>query len=810
MRLNRTFTVRTLLLMFLLLTGVSVVAAEETNALRGVALVVGNGKYANLSALANPRNDASAIASLFEDLGFDVVRRTDRDAAALRRDLDRFVEDADGADVAVLYYAGHGIEAGGENWLVPVDAHLSALDAASERLVALSEVLSRLRTTVPISVLLLDACRDSPFPPGATLRIASNSKPVPVSPSGLAEGRSAKAITAPVAGQEHNLGTVIGFAAEPGRAALDGDGDNSPYAAALIRHLGAIAGEEFGTVMRMVSEEVYLATSGLQRPWINESLRRLLYFGEAPKRLADDERQILTARRRLLLTIAALPDVDRRQVERVASQVGVPMDVIYGMLKTMGAEAPSDPEQIEEVLRNESEKIRKILAERRALSNSDPEVERLTALADRAEREGLVETARDFRTRANARDDEIQSSVVDRAEAQVKAQRIASAALHARSAETHVLAFDHLKAAEDYATAFDRIERWNTEAAAAYKLSEADSLAEVGYATNDASLQARSLAAYRLAADLADRQHDRRLWGRAQNGLANALLLFAPDDRAQTIAAIEGYERALSVFVGTALVEERVTIRNNFGVSLMRLGASDRSLETLRRAAAVLEISLHEWPDKGETRMRAQLLNNLGTTSKETWVLAGGGTGLVEAIQHYEAALAALPREVDPFEWAKFANNLGIALQLLGEKNGDVDTLLRSIEAYDEALSIRTKERLPLSWALSINGRSFARILRGGIAKRPAEIEAGIVEAEAALALLRKLDADFYAAFVEDTICTGHAERASADGVADLSSALDVCRSAIRAFTKYGMAEEASKTAYALSRIEQAARASVP
>ena len=91
----------------------------------------------------------------------------DRDARKLRRDLEGFVEDAEGADVAIIYYSGHGIEAGGENFLVPVDADVSSLDDAGEKLVPLSKIVAELKATVPVTIVLLDACRNDPFPPGA-------------------------------------------------------------------------------------------------------------------------------------------------------------------------------------------------------------------------------------------------------------------------------------------------------------------------------------------------------------------------------------------------------------------------------------------------------------------------------------------------------------------------------------------------------------------------------------------------------------------------------------------------------------------
>ena len=116
----------------LLLCALSAALHAEEKSLKGVALVIGQSKYEHIAPLANPANDAREMVKLLSDLGFDARSVSDRDAAKLRRDLERFVEDAEGADVAFLYYSGHGIEAGGENWLVPVDADVSSLDNAGE------------------------------------------------------------------------------------------------------------------------------------------------------------------------------------------------------------------------------------------------------------------------------------------------------------------------------------------------------------------------------------------------------------------------------------------------------------------------------------------------------------------------------------------------------------------------------------------------------------------------------------------------------------------------------------------------------
>jgi uncharacterized caspase-like protein len=298
------------------------------------------------------------MVKLLTDLGFDARSVSDRDARKLRRDLERFAEDAEGADVAVIYYSGHGIEAGGENYLVPVDADLSALDHAGKALVPLSSVVTALQRTVPVTIVMLDACRSNPFPPGAVVKAEPSEPGVPVGSGGLGAARGAVSLTA-TSSRPENHGTVIGFAAEPGHVALDGaPGTNSPYAAAILRHLGAMEGAEFGVVMRMVAEEVYLKTGGRQRPWVNESLSRLLYFGTAAPEPEGAEGEILHERRGLLLTIAALPQAGRKQIESIAETGGVPMDALYATLAALGVDRPQDPAELDGLLRAQAGRLK--------------------------------------------------------------------------------------------------------------------------------------------------------------------------------------------------------------------------------------------------------------------------------------------------------------------------------------------------------------------------------------------------------------------------------------------------------------------
>src|SRR5690606_9371955 len=156
-----------------------------------------------------------------------------------------------------------------------------------ERLVALSPVMDRLAAAVPLTLFFLDACRTSPFADGAVLKLDGGE--FPVASAGLDMPRSAVALPGGAKDARQAVGTIIGFAAEPGAVAFDGPaGGTSYYSAALARHLDASGTLEFGTVMRLVTEEVYLKSRGRQRPWVNESLIRLLYFGDIDAVLSGD------------------------------------------------------------------------------------------------------------------------------------------------------------------------------------------------------------------------------------------------------------------------------------------------------------------------------------------------------------------------------------------------------------------------------------------------------------------------------------------------------------------------------------------
>jgi len=368
-------------------------AAQDT--LRGVALVIGQSDYANLPDLKNPVNDSGDMTRLLTKLGFAVTQIVDGDSEALAKAAALFVEDAAEADVALLYYSGHGIEAGGQNYLVPTDGDLSTPEIAGETLLPVSQLLDELAKTVPVTILLLDACRSDAFPPGTMIQPPDGSAPVEAQETGLGELRGPTVLAQPDVSPD-SLGMVIGFAASPGQPALDGaPGEaNSPYAAALLKHLTA-GGYSFGDVMTMVTEEVYLETKARQLPWVNSSLRRILSFGTPIVEGDVDETAIKSGRRSLLLTMASTPASNRNLVETVATQEDVPLDALYGMLDALGIDT-SDPSQLRQQLEEGALRVKKMNASPEVSVDLGGEVDRLVALAGEAEAEGAFRQALEF------------------------------------------------------------------------------------------------------------------------------------------------------------------------------------------------------------------------------------------------------------------------------------------------------------------------------------------------------------------------------------------------------------------------------
>ena len=229
-----------------------------------VALVVGNSAYAAIGGLPNPGNDASDVAAALGRLGFDVTTVRDADRVALNEALRAFTRASVGADVALVFYAGHGLEMDGVNYLVPVDARLERDTDVRFEAVELEDVLAA-TAGASLRVVILDACRNNPLARSMRLTSASRS----VSRGSFGE------LNEDLLGAE----TLVAYAAAAGTTAADGTGRNSPYTAALLAYLEQPL--ELSALFRRVRGQVLDATSGAQRPHEYGSLLGEHYLGGA-------------------------------------------------------------------------------------------------------------------------------------------------------------------------------------------------------------------------------------------------------------------------------------------------------------------------------------------------------------------------------------------------------------------------------------------------------------------------------------------------------------------------------------------------
>ena len=235
---------------------------------RRVALVIGNGAYREVPALANPLADAKAMSASLKRIGFDVVEGYDLGIDAMRTLIGTYASKIDGAKVALVYYAGHGVAVGGENYLLPTDAMLRSESDLDFRAMNMSLVLRQMQREARVNVVVLDACRDNPFAKELARSMKTRSALVS---SGLSEVAVSSA-----------AGTMIAFATDPGKTALDGAaGQNSPFTTALLKHMES-PGVSISTVMDRVREDVWRSTGERQRPWVNTSIIGEFYLNPAP------------------------------------------------------------------------------------------------------------------------------------------------------------------------------------------------------------------------------------------------------------------------------------------------------------------------------------------------------------------------------------------------------------------------------------------------------------------------------------------------------------------------------------------------
>ena len=235
--------------------------APPAYAEKRVALVIGNSAYLHTAALFNPKNDAADMAEALRRLGFEVLDGRDLDKRGMERLIRQFGLKLAGADLALFFYAGHGVQLFGQNYLLPVDARLASEGDADFETIGLTLVLKQMEREAKTSIVLLDACRDNPLARNLARNMGTRSAQIG---KGLAEVKT-------------GVGTLIGYSTQPGNVALDGSDRNSPYAEALLRHIEA-PGRDVSGVLIAVRNDVLRATDGKQVPWEHTSLTGQVYL----------------------------------------------------------------------------------------------------------------------------------------------------------------------------------------------------------------------------------------------------------------------------------------------------------------------------------------------------------------------------------------------------------------------------------------------------------------------------------------------------------------------------------------------------
>jgi len=312
--------------------------ADAQAAARRVALVIGNGTYEEAGTLANPVNDALDIAAGLRAIGFEVIEAHDLGKRSLERKIGEFSDALTGADVGLFFYAGHGIQVDGRNFIVPVDAKLDVPAKLRLEAVQIDDILDIMEQQTKTSLVFLDACRNNPF----VKKVGQK-----------ASDRGARAL-AGLAQFDTTRGSFIAFSTAPGSVALDGSGRNSPFAAALLAHLPE-PGQSINDLMIAVRRDVVAATNGAQRPWEQGSLIERFEFvpdgsqqgaavvAAAPRKLAEAQQQVAALERSVADPAASVGrflrdqylasgngDVTPRIREMYAAQAtiyGAPMDI---------------------------------------------------------------------------------------------------------------------------------------------------------------------------------------------------------------------------------------------------------------------------------------------------------------------------------------------------------------------------------------------------------------------------------------------------------------------------------------------------
>lgn len=648
---------------------------------RRVALVLSTGRYEFIRPLDNPRNDGVLIEDALDRLGFEVTTESDRDLRRMRRALEDFVEDAAGADVALVYFAGHGVEIGGENRLLPVDAEPSSLERLKETSLSLEEVRTAAAKVAKSVLIVLDACRNDPF--GAA--------------AGSAKGRGAVALGADVVqaakpglgriGRAEN--TLFAFSAAPGETASDGTGEHSPFAAALARYLPT-DGLEIRSVLTLVQQDVYDETAGAQLPYVESGLPQVFFAAQSGA---------LPEREALLLAMADVTPDLRDEVERVAAVNAMPLAPLYGALISADLKSLSVFDR-DQKLAEAAQAFVRTRNELKTLASSDPQVTRLRDEAQRSLSLGAFDKARGSLAEAARIDAESSDALAGK----LVARRISEADSHQATAGVALAQLDYtgaIAALELAAALHQRIE--GEELSVADRGKRNRILQQIGDIHLRIGANGLALESYRrleAASRLLLARNPQNDDAIRDTAIAADLIGDALRARGDRAGALKSYEEALDLRAG-----QRSRMDGNadwlYGVTnvVERIGDMQRELGNLDAALEKYDASLmfRRWLAEhhgGVERYREGVLFALARVGVARFAksdLAGA-----EAVWSERLALARTLAAETPGSDAR-QTRLAEALYAIGDlylaRKRDIDALA----AYEEsaAVSIRLTDKEP-------------------------------------------------------------------------------------------------------------------
>jgi uncharacterized caspase-like protein len=309
---------------------VQALAILPAAAAKRVALVVGNAAYKQAPELTNPVNDAADMAKALTAAGFDVVLGLDLDRRAFDGKLRDFARIVGDADTAVLFYAGHGLQVSGHNYLVPVDAGLSTERDLDFEAVSLDFVLRQMEVgrEGKTSIVFLDACRNNPLSRNLARSMGTRSAAIG---QGLAEVQA-------------GVGTFIAYSTQPGNVALDGAGRNSPFTSALAAHLNE-SGKNLTATMIAVRNDVLKTTGGQQVPWDNSALTSDFFFQGQPQ--APDAASIPPAEQEIIQArLRAIEEQVRSKSDRAQTLALVKLEQLKERVRQLDETVRQDQQRI--------------------------------------------------------------------------------------------------------------------------------------------------------------------------------------------------------------------------------------------------------------------------------------------------------------------------------------------------------------------------------------------------------------------------------------------------------------------------------